>query len=386
MDQNIKLGTIAGIEIGINWSILLIFFLIAWEMADLVLPVYRPHEPTAAYWIVGVATTAIFFATLLAHEVSHSLVAKHHGVNVRRITLWLFGGVSELESEALDAGTDFRIAVVGPLTTLIFAAVFGAIALSLGPRPGLGGLIIAAVGWLAWMNVILGVFNLLPGAPLDGGRVLRAVLWRRSGDRLAAALAADRAGEFLGYLLIVVGAIEFVTVSIFGIWIVFMGWFLLAAARSEQNSVVMRSSLTGVRVSDVMTKNPTVFDPTMTVGEMVDRHLLTHHFGTFPLVGTSGEVEGLTTMSRIRRVPANQRSTTRLGDIAAFRANVPVATPDEPIADLLTRMQASPDGRALVLDAQGQLVGIVSPTDVARYVQWCMMQSQNRSPRAKESR
>lgn len=386
MDQNIKLGTIAGIEIGINWSILLIFFLIAWEMADLVLPVYRPHEPTAAYWIVGVATTAIFFATLLAHEVSHSLVAKHHGVNVRRITLWLFGGVSELESEAPDAGTDFRIAVVGPLTTLIFAAVFGAIALSLGPRPGLGGLIIAAVGWLAWMNVILGVFNLLPGAPLDGGRVLRAVLWRRSGDRLAAALAADRAGEFLGYLLIVVGAIEFVTVSIFGIWIVFMGWFLLAAARSEQNSVVMRSSLTGVRVSDVMTKNPTVFDPTMTVGEMVDRHLLTHHFGTFPLVGTSGEVEGLTTMSRIRRVPANQRSTTRLGDIAAFRANVPVATPDEPIADLLTRMQASPDGRALVLDAQGQLVGIVSPTDVARYVQWCMMQSQNRSPRAKESR
>lgn len=385
MDQDIRLGKIAGIPVGINWSILLIFFLIAWEMADLVLPAYHPHDATAVYWIVGILTTVLFFASLLAHEVSHSVVAKHNGIGVRRITLWLFGGVSELESEALNPGADFRIAVVGPLTSLVLALVFGAIALTVHQGHGTEGVVVAAVGWLAWMNLLLGAFNLVPAAPLDGGRVLRALLWRRSGDRLRAATAAAQAGEAFGYLLIVVGVLEFLTVSVFGLWLVFMGWFLLAAARSEQSSTVMRSSLASVRVADVMTTNPTTFDPAMSVADLVDHELFRLHFGTFPLVGPDGALAGLATVARVRRVAPAQRASTRLADVATPISEVPTAAPGDPVADLLTRMQASHDGRALVLD-EGRLVGVVSPSDVARYVQWCMLQSQGRAPRASSPR
>lgn len=376
MDQDIRLGKVAGIPVGVNWSILVIFFLVAWEMADLVLPSYHPHEASIVYWVIGVLTTVLFFASLLAHEISHSVVARRHGVGVRRITLWLFGGVSELESEALSPTADFRIAVVGPLTSLVLAAAFGLVAVSLSQDRGVEGVAVAAVGWLAWMNLLLGVFNLVPAAPLDGGRVLRAILWRRRGDRASAAAAAARAGEAFGYVLVVVGVLEFLIVSVFGLWLVFMGWFLLSAARAEQNAVVMRSSLAHVRVADVMTAHPTSFDPSMTVADLVDHELYRLHFGTFPLVGPDGTLVGLTTVGRVRRVEPASRASTRLRDVSRTLTEVPVASPGDPVADLLARMQASPDGRALVVDAQGTLVGVVSPSDVSRYVQWCMLQSQ----------
>jgi Zn-dependent protease len=385
MDQDIQLGKIAGIPIGINWSIIFIFILFAWEVSDLVLPTYHPHNSTGLYWAVGIATTVVFFASLLMHEVSHAVVARHNGVGVRRITLWLFGGVSELESEALTPGADFRIAVVGPVTSLVIAGVFGAIALSFHQGRGAEGVVIAAIGWLAWMNLLLGVFNLIPGAPLDGGRVLRALVWRRSGDRAHAATVATQSGEVFGYLFIVVGVLEFVTVSIFGLWLVFMGWFLLIAARTEQSSVVMRSSLANVRVDDVMTAHPTTFDPTMTVADLVDHELYRLHFGTFPLVEADGTLFGLTTVARVRHVPPDRRASTRLIDVAVPLRDVPVGSPGTPVVDLLARMQSSPDGRALVTDEKGQLVGVVSPTDVARYVQWCMLQTQGRAPRARSS-
>ena len=181
MGENIRLGRIAGIPVGINWSILVIFCLLTWELADLVLPGYHRHEAAAIYWIAGIITTILFFASLLAHEVSHAVVAKRNGIGVRRITLWLFGGVSELESEALTPGADFRIAVVGPLTSFVLAAVYGALALLLPKAGGGEEVLVSALGWLAWINLLLGGFNLIPAAPLDGGRVLRAALWQRSG-------------------------------------------------------------------------------------------------------------------------------------------------------------------------------------------------------------
>ena len=197
MDQSIRLGRIAGIPVGVNWSVVVIFLLVVWELSELVLPTYYPHSSTTAYWIVGFITTVLFFGSLLAHEASHSVVAKRNGVGVRRITLWLFGGVSELESEALTAGADFRIAVVGPLASFVLAGFFGAIRLLL-LKVGVGGVLIPAMGWLAWMNLLLGAFNLLPGAPLDGGRVLRAFLWYRSNDRLHAASIAAYSGQVSG--------------------------------------------------------------------------------------------------------------------------------------------------------------------------------------------
>ncbi|HUX05569.1 MAG TPA: site-2 protease family protein [Acidimicrobiales bacterium] len=374
MDQNIRLGKIRGIPIGANWSVLVIFLLVAWELSDLILPTYHPNAATATYWVVGVATTLLFFASLLAHEASHALVARRNGVGVRRITLWLFGGVSELESDALTPGADFRIAIMGPLVSFVLSGAFALLTVVLHSSGY--GVVVSALGWLAWMNLMLGVFNLVPGAPLDGGRVLRSILWQRSGDRVRAATSAAHAGQVVGYILVALGLWEILVLGIFGLWFVFLGWFLLSAARSEESSVVMRSSLSNVHARDIMTSDPVTFAATTTVADLLESHLHQHRFGTYPLVDADGQFVGLTTIARIRQVPPDRRAQTQLIDVAEPRASVPMARPNEALPDVLQRMQLSPDGRALILDDAGQLVGIISPSDVARYVQLNMIRSQ----------
>jgi len=374
MEQNIRFGRIAGIPVGINWSILVIFWLIAWELADLVLPGYNPHESTTIYWIAGLSATALFFASLLLHEVAHAVVARKSGIGVRRITLWLFRGVSELESEALTPGADFRIAVVGPLTSFVLAGIFAALVFML---PTTSSVFVSALGWLAWINLLLGAFNLIPAAPLDGGRLLRAALWKHNGDRVRAATTAARTGQAFGYILVVLGILEFLAVGLIGLWYVFLGWFLLLAARGEESAAVMRSSLCDVPVRDVMTPDPITFGSGMTIAELLDHHPH-RQFSSYPLIAPDGRLEGLTTLSRIRHVPAIRRMTTRLIDTACPLSDVPLSAPDEPIPDLLQRMHASPDGRALVINNAGHLVGIVSPSDIARLVQLSMLRSQSR--------
>jgi len=383
MEQNIRLGRIAGIPVGINWSILLIFWLIAWELADLVLPGYSPHETTTIYWIVGMFTTVLFFVSLLLHEVSHAVVARHNKIAVRRITLWIFGGVSELEGEALTPGADFRIAVVGPLTSLGLAGIFGVLVFLLSRRGGHQEIMVSALGWLAWINLILGAFNLIPAAPLDGGRVLRAVLWRHSGDRVRAAIKAARTGQTFGYVLVILGILEFFAVGLVGLWYVFLGWFLLSAARSEESTAVMRSSLSNVQVRDIMTPDPITFSSDMTVAELLDNQLHRYRFSSYPIVEPNGRLEGLTTMGRIRHVPAAQRPAIRLIDTACPLSDVPVGAADDPVPDLLQRMQTSQDGRAFVIDNAGRLVGIVSPSDIARFVEVSMLHSQPRRTQRK---
>jgi len=380
MDQDIRLGKIDGVPVGINWSILIIFFLVVWELADLALPAYHPHEATALYWIVGFVAALLFFASLLAHEVSHVIVAKHHGIGVRRVTFWLFGGVSELEGDALSPGADFRIAVVGPVTSLALALVFGVVAVSLG-QSGVSGVLASAFGWLAWMNLLLAGFNLVPAAPLDGGRVLRAILWRRSGDRLSAATSAARCGQAFAYGLVVLGLLEFLAVGIIGLWFVFLGWFLLNAARAEEGAVAMRSSLANVQVRDIMTRDPVTFASSITVADLIENQMHRYRFTSYPLTGADGKLEGLATMAKIRHVAPVDRGTTRLSDIATSLSEIPVASPNGSIVDLLQRMRASKDGRAFAIDETGRLVGIVSPSDIARYVQVRVLQSQGRMSR-----
>ncbi len=367
MDQDVKLGRIAGVPVGANWSILLILVLLVWELSDLILPSYVPHATSAQYWVVGTASAVIFMASLLAHEVSHAVMALHEGVRVRGITLWLFGGVSELESEALSPGADFRIAVVGPLTSFVLAGLFGLLAWIAHPA-GATSVVAAAAGWLAWTNVILGAFNLLPAAPLDGGRVLRAALWHHRHERESAEASATRAGVALGFFLITLGVLDFIAGTVFGLWLVFMGWFLVQAARAEATSSTLRSALGGVRVRDVMTPNPVRFSETMTVAELLDSQLAHHRFSTYPLVGPDGHLAGLTTLSRLRLVEPARRAQTLLIDVALAPEQIPVVTPEEPVVALLTRMGTGPGTRALVTEA-GQLVGIVSPSDVMRFVQ-----------------
>jgi Zn-dependent protease len=225
--------------------------LLAQSLAIVVLPAAAPGRPRWVYWLVAVAAAALFLASLLAHEVAHALVARRYGMRVERVTLWLLGGVAELGGQPSSPRVDLRVAVVGPLTSVaaggvFFAAVFAGAGLL--PR-----VCVAALSWLAWINVVLAVFNLLPAAPLDGGRVLRALLWRRWGDQARAQVAAAKAGRGLGAGLIWLGLLQIlVTHNLGGIWLALVGWFLIAAANAERRASEQAARLRGLTVRTAM--------------------------------------------------------------------------------------------------------------------------------------
>jgi Zn-dependent protease/predicted transcriptional regulator len=372
---SLRLGRIAGVEVGINWSALAIVVLIVAGLAAGQLPSAYPGYSRVAYVVAALIAAVLFLASLLAHEIAHAIVARRNGVQVQSIVLWLLGGVAQLEGEPQTPGADFRIAVVGPLTSLVLGGVFagiGAIAAALGA----GRLAVGVLAYLAGTNILLAIFNLIPAAPLDGGRVLRAALWRWRGDREAAAITAARAGRFVGFALVGLGLLEtLVTGTFSGVWLALVGWFLVSAASAEEQQARMGSRLSGVRVADVMTRNPVVADGTMTLAEFVDRLAMSHRFSSYPLVDRTGRLTGLVTLNRVRAVPADARADTRLGDIACPPEGVPTAHPDEPLVALLPRMRGCADGRAVVLDEQGRVIGVVSSTDISRALQLADLRS-----------
>ncbi|PWR16562.1 site-2 protease family protein, partial [Micromonospora sicca] len=208
MRASFRLGRIAGVPVGVNWSVLVIFLLIAWGLAANQFPRAYPDRPALAYAAAGLSAAVVFFLGLLAHEVAHAVIAKRNGIAVEGITLWLFGGVSELRGEARDPGAELRIAGIGPLVSLIIGLFFGGIAMLLA-LAGAHGLLLGSLAWLAGINILLAIFNVLPAAPLDGGRLLRAAVWKATGDRTKASVVAARAGWVLGALLIGLGLWQF---------------------------------------------------------------------------------------------------------------------------------------------------------------------------------
>ena len=258
MRQTVPLGRVAGIRVGMHWSVLVMVILIGWVLRAQVLPTMTPHQPAAAYWAVAVPGAAMFMAALLAHELAHSLVARRCGVPVTSITLWALGGISELGSQPPTARADLRIAVAGPVTSLGAGLVFGGLAAAV--RAGGGPAIaVAALAWLAAMNVLLAAFNLLPGAPLDGGRILRAFLWRRHGNRVRAAQSAAAAGRVLGAALMALGAGEILLwADLGGLWLALIGVFVMSAAAAEATAETAAAALAGMRVGDVMIPDPDI--------------------------------------------------------------------------------------------------------------------------------
>ena len=368
MDDSIKLGRIAGISVGVNWSLLLVFWLITWALAGQRFPDEFPGHGRGAYWTAATSTAILFYASLLAHEMGHALVARSKGVRVEGITLWLFGGVAKLDREASTARDELRIAIIGPLVSLGAALVFGVLALG-ADAAGAPELVVGALAWLSVINVMLAVFNLVPAAPLDGGRVLRAILWRRWNDQTRATVAASRAGRVFGYTLIALGLLEFAAgAGVGGLWFVFLGWFILNAARAEEQHVLLRGALGDLRVRDVMSSSPVVAPDWLTVDAFLEEHVFRNHFSAFPVESFAGALTGLVTLARLKTVPAGDRRRVQVRDVACPLAEVPVVAPDALLLDLLPRLSRFADGRALVLD-DGRLVGIVSRSDVARAVE-----------------
>jgi Zn-dependent protease/CBS domain-containing protein len=359
-----RLGRVAGVPVSVNWSVLVIFLLLAGGLSAGQFPRAYPGQPVWAYAVAGVAAAVVFFLGLLAHEVSHALLAMRNGVSVRGITLWMFGGVAELEGEAPSPGAELRIAGIGPLVSLVTGVVFTAVAAVIR-LAGHQGLVVGAFVWLGGINLALAIFNVLPAAPLDGGRLLRAALWKWRGDRAWAVVMSARAGRVLGWVLIALGLWQFLLgAGISGLWLGLIGWFVVSAAGAEERQAQVGQALAGVRVADVMTTQPQTAAPDITVADFLDRYLFAYRHTAFPLVEGDRPV-GLVTLDRVRRVPAAQHASTRLRDVACGPDELILTTPQEPLIDLLPRLSQGPDRRALVV-VDDHLVGIVSPSDINR--------------------
>ncbi|HAM02730.1 MAG TPA: site-2 protease family protein [Acidimicrobiaceae bacterium] len=365
MRQSIRIGRFAGVDVGVNWSVLVIFALITWQLADYVLPGTYGAGSRAAYWLAAVVAALVFFFSLLAHEVSHAVVARHNGVGVRSITLWLFGGVAQLEGEAASPGAEFRIAAVGPGTSLALAAVFG-VGEVLAHAAGSHGLVAQVLTWLWQVNLLLAAFNLIPAAPLDGGRILRSGLWRAWHDPTRAAVAAARAGRAFGAVLIVVGVVEFGFGGALGLWPALLGWFLYAAAGSEERNARLRSSIAQLAAWQVMTPNPPTVPAHARVADMA--HSALRHYGGEAVVVTDerGWLAGVLRTDAMRAVPADRLGSTMVSDIAVPLDQVPVVRTGDPVRVVLERMARAGGTPALVLDAENRLAGIVTQSNVVR--------------------
>jgi Zn-dependent protease len=365
MQESFRLGRIAGVDVGVNWSVLVIFFLIAGGLAFGYFPAVHEELSVAVHVVAALVTAVLFFFSLLAHEVAHAVVAIRNGIEVEGITLWLFGGVAKLAGEAHDPGADLRIAGVGPLVSVALAVAFFTLAILAG-FVNAGELVFSVLSWLAVINLVLAVFNLVPAAPLDGGRILRAFLWWRRGDRISASITASRAGRVFGFVLVAVGLLLFAFTGDFGgLWLVLIGWFLTTAASAEEQHAKMSGLLGGVRVGDIMSPQPTVVPASITVDRFIEDYVFGHRFSTFPLVDTLGRPIGLVTLAQVKEMDHGARATTQVGEIACGPDEIGIVGPEDDVVDVLPKMRGCGNGRLLVV-SDGLLVGILSPTDIAR--------------------
>lgn len=366
MRETVRLGHLAGVRVGLHWSVLVIFLLIAFGLAGGRFPALYPERSTTAYVVAGLVAGLVFLASLLAHEMSHAVVARRNHVDVEGITLWMLGGVASLTGRARNAGAELRIAGVGPLVSLVLAALFFAALVAL-EAAGVSGLVIGVLRWLAIINLILAVFNLFPAAPLDGGRVLTAFLWKRRGDRYSAALTAARSGRAFGLFLVAAGFVLFVT-GTGGLWLVLIGGFLTIVAGAEEKQLEVEHALSDVRVRDVMTSDVTAAPADLPVEDFLEEYVFRHRFSSFPLVDQEGRPVGLATLNRVKQVPRSDRSHVAVREVACSGDDLVQVRPDDALSDVLQRLNECSDGRAVVVDG-GRVVGILSPSDISRQLQ-----------------
>ena len=361
MNPTFQLGRIAGIRIGIHWSWLIVFVLIVWSLASVVFPSQNPGFSDGEYVAIAVVAALLFFASLLLHELGHALQARRDGVEIEGINLWLFGGVAQFKGGFPSAGAEFRIAIAGPLVSLVLGVLFVLVA-------GIAGLPSAVDGvltWLGFTNLILLAFNLLPALPLDGGRVLRSALWYFRGDLQWATWVASAVGRGFGFLFIALGIFMLIVEGAFsGAWLAFVGWFLLQAATAEARYVATRQALDGLKVRDVMIREPVTVDADLSLGQFMDDVASSRRYTTYPVL-EDGSPIGLLAFRSVASVPRDRWNERRVRDAMIPRHEMPMLAEDDAAIDALVELSESDLNRGLVVD-NGRLAGLLSITDLAR--------------------
>ena len=364
MTSSFRLGRLAGIEIGANWSWLLVVALIVWSLASGVLPAANPGLAESTYLLMAVIAAALFFASLLAHEMGHALQARREGMEIDGITLWVFGGVARFRGRFPSGAAELRIAVAGPLVSLVLGVVFTGLALTLP----LGSQVDGVLFWVGQINLTLLVFNLLPALPLDGGRILRAILWQRRRDFASATRTAARLGRLFGQILIGVGLALLIFQGIFsGAWLAFIGWFLLGAAEAEAQAAALDDPAGQLRVRELMVREPVTVAPQLTLDRFMDETFLAHRHTAYPVLD-GGRPVGLLSFRQVLDVPRDSWPQLRVADRMLPAEQVPVLEADATAAEALQALAGGHLHRGLVRD-DGQLVGLVSITDVARVLE-----------------
>ena len=363
MTSSVTLGRIAGIRIGIHWSWLVVFALITWSLATAVFPDQNPGLGDGTYYAMAIAAALLFFTSLLLHELGHAFQARREGMEIDGITLWLFGGVAQFRGMFPGAGAEFRIAIAGPLVSLVLGVAFVGLAVAISGVDEVDGI----AAWLGYINLALLVFNLLPALPLDGGRVLRSALWAARDNFTWATRVAAAIGRAFGALFIVGGlALFFLESGTSGLWMAFLGWFLYGAASDEARFAKVYGALAGLRVRDLMVPTATTLSPGQTIGELMDGVVWTDRQDAYPVV-EDGRPVGLLPFRQIADVPRGEWSTRTVGERMLPIAVVPVLAGDESLEHALRSLSGGLDRGVVVAD--GDAVGVISLADLARAVQ-----------------
>jgi len=361
MNPTISIGRIFGIRVGFNWSWFLVFGLIVWSLAAGVFPSQEPGHSHATYIAMGATASILFFTSLLLHEFGHAIRAKREGMVVEDVTLWLFGGVARFSGEFPNAAAEFRIAIAGPLVTL----VIGSACLAATVIPGLPATVDGVASWLGYINFLLLGFNLLPALPLDGGRVLRSALWQRRGDFASATRTAASVSRMLAFGLVGGGFVVFLAGGGIGaLWLAFIGWFLMQAAGSELRFMLVHEALAGLRVRDLMQPNPVVVHPGRTIAEFMAEVAGAAWFASYPVVA-GGEAIGVLPFRNVLAVPSTEWGVRLVRECMIPATEMLVFAESDAAVDAFERLAANPLQRGIVLEHDGA-VGLLSITDIAR--------------------
>lgn len=365
MEASFTIGRIRGIPIGIHYTWLFVFALLSYSLAVGLFPAWYPGWTTGQYWIIGILASLLLFASVLAHELGHSLVAIAKGIPVRSITLFIFGGVAALSEESEEPGDEFLIAIAGPAVSVAIAAVSYVLYL---PAQAISEQVAAILLYLFVANAILVVFNMIPGYPLDGGRVLRSIIWGVTNNVQRATRIASTVGVIIGYLFIVVGIFTVFTGNIIsGIWFAAIGWFLQNAAEQSYQQLRLRRTFEGVRVRALMDPRPLTVPPDVTIGQLVDRYVLARNVRGLPVI-QDNHLIGIITLTDIKGTPREQWDICTVRERMTPRDKLIIVEPDSDLEEVL-RVMSERDIHQIPVMQNGALVGLLTRSAVIRFLQ-----------------
>ena len=360
--KGLKLFRVLGIQISLNYTWFIVFGLIAWSLASGYFPYHYPGLSRSAHWVMGFLGAVFLFFSVLAHEITHSYIAKKEEIEVREITLFIFGGVSQLVKEPDDPRKELKVAIAGPISSLVLAFLFWIISKMTSQIPNLL-LFTGLLSYLAFINLSLAVFNLIPGFPLDGGRVLRAVYWKKTGSLKRATRIASDTGKWVGVGIILLGLYFIIMGNVFnGFWFVIIGIFLRSAAEGGFQQVVMKGALEGVKVKELMSQGVISVQPSLRIDRLVEDFYLTHKHITYP-VTENEKIIGIITLKQVKEVPRDQWREKTVREVMLPIQEEMRLDPDGEAVDALQKMIRSGEGRLPVVK-DGKVVGMVTRRDI----------------------